>query len=143
MGGLCAWAPVCRQSSVIVRRIVQTTIALAVMAAAAGVVVVSIAVALYTLLLEYVGPPAAAAIIAAGFAVVLAVAGLILVNVGKPKPKREPSRDAGLAGRVLEAVRDRPIIAAGAAAAAGLIAWRNPQLVSVVLRAFEPKQDRA
>lgn len=41
-------------------------------------------------------------------------------------------------------VRDRPLLSAGAAVAAGIYALRNPQLVAAVVRAFMDKapQDR-
>ena len=41
-------------------------------------------------------------------------------------------------------VRDRPLLAAGAAVAAGIYALRNPQLVAAVVRAFmdKPPHDR-
>jgi hypothetical protein len=40
---------------------------------------------------------------------------------------------------ILSLVRERPILASGAAVAAGLYALRNPQLIAAVLRAFVDK----
>ena len=115
------------------------------MIAAAGVVVVSAAFALYTLLRDYLGPAGASAVIAALFAVIFALVGVIALRRGASKgaKNKASARDSTAMGRVIDALRDRPVMAAGAAAAAGLIAWRNPQLVSTVLRALEPRADHA
>ena len=45
--------------------------------------------------------------------------------------------------RLTSVVSERPIVAAGAAVAAGLLAWRNPTLVSLLLRvADKPPADK-
>ena len=40
---------------------------------------------------------------------------------------------------ILTLVRERPLLASGAAVAAGIYALRNPQLIAAVLRAFMDK----
>ncbi len=129
----------------IVNRVVAAIIAVAAMAAAAGVVVVAAAFAIYTLLRDHFGPAGAAAIISAGFAVALALSALILFSKAKgPKaPKRgaAPERSAGIPDKVIAMVTERPIVAAAAAAAAGLLAWRNPTLVATILKALDLKPD--
>jgi len=129
----------------IVNRVVAAIIAVAAMAAAAGVVVVAAAFAIYSLLRDHFGPAGAAAIIAAGFAVALALSALIMFSKAKfPKaPKRGamPERPTALTDKVIAMVTERPIIAAAAAAAAGLLAWRNPTLVSTILKALDIKPD--
>ena len=126
----------------IVRRAVQTIIAVAVMAASAGVVVVSASYAIYTLLRIYLGPAGAGAVIAGVFALLLAIVGVIVLKGGKA-PKAAPPPRSSVVARVLDTLTERPVMAAGAAAAAGLIAWRNPRLVSIVLAALDQRSDRA
>jgi uncharacterized PurR-regulated membrane protein YhhQ (DUF165 family) len=115
------------------------------MAAAAGVVVVAAAFAIYSLLRDHFGPAGAAAIIAAGFAVALALSALILLSqVRAPKRSKfasSPERPAGMTDKVIALLTERPIVAAAAAAAAGLLAWRNPTLVSTILKALDLKPD--
>jgi uncharacterized PurR-regulated membrane protein YhhQ (DUF165 family) len=129
----------------IVNRVVAAILAVAAMAAAAGVVVVAAAFAIYSLLRDRFGPAGAAAIIAAGFAVALALSALILMsklNGSKStKPGAAAERPAGLTDKVIALVTERPIVAAAAAAAAGLLAWRNPTLVSTILKALDLKPD--
>ncbi len=132
----------------IVQRIIAGAIALGAMVAAAGVVVVALAFAVYSVLRDHVGPAAAAAIIAAAFAVLLAIAAFVMFGRAKhpkPKPKAhhakvEPS--SNMADRLMGALGERPIVAAGAAVAAGLLAWRNPQFVATLLRAYETRPAR-
>jgi len=129
----------------IVNRVVAAIIAVAAMAAAAGVVVVAAAFAIYSLLRDHFGPAGAAAIIAAGFAVALALSALILLSqVRAPKRSKfasSPERPAGMTDKVIALLTERPIVAAAAAAAAGLLAWRNPTLVSTILKALDLKPD--
>jgi uncharacterized PurR-regulated membrane protein YhhQ (DUF165 family) len=129
----------------IVNRVVAGVIAVAAMAAAAGVVVVAAAFAIYSLLRDHFGPAGAAAIIAAGFAVALALCALILFSQAKgPKAPRRgaaPERPTAMADKVIAMLTERPIVAAAAAAAAGLLAWRNPTLVATILKALDIKPD--
>lgn len=129
----------------IVRRIVGGIIAVAAMAAAAGVAVVSVAFAVFTLLRDYVGPSGAAAIIAAAIAVVLAIAALMILGQSKAKPAvaTPPFEGQGMSQRLFFMLRERPVVAAGAAIAAGLLAWKNPRLVGVVMRMVDPGRDRS
>ena len=113
------------------------------MAAAAGVVVVSAAFAIYTLLRDYLGPSTSGAVIAFMFAVLFIVVGLVALKRGGKSAKTTPAPRSGFAGRIFETLQERPVMAAGAAAAAGLIAWRNPALVSIILGALEQRADRA
>ncbi len=125
-----------------ISRIVSFVIALAAMAAAAGVVVVSAAFAVYALLRTYIGPSGAAACVT--LLAALALGGLALFLMSKVKgPKIKPAAKGdgkgSLAERMTELLSDRPVVAAGAAVAAGLLAWRNPTLVSILLRAMEAR----
>jgi hypothetical protein len=129
----------------IVNRVVAAIIAVAAMAAAAGVVVVAAAFAIYSVLRDHFGPAGAAAIIAAGFAVALALGALIMFNMAKgPKTAKRgatPERPAPITDKVIAMVTERPIVAAAAAAAAGLLAWRNPTLVATILKVLDIKPD--
>jgi len=129
----------------IVNRVVAAIIAVAAMAAAAGVVVVAAAFAIYSLLRDRFGPAGAAAIIAAGFAVALALSALIMFSKARspktPKQGAAPERPAGITDKVISLLTERPIVAAAAAAAAGLLAWRNPTLVATILKALDIKPD--
>ncbi len=118
----------------IVGRIVTSVTAVSAMAAAAGVVVVAAAFAVFTLLQAHVGPSGAAAIIAAVLAVVLATAAVVMLGRAKRGEARAaaPPAEPGMAQRVVSMIGERPLMAAGAAVAAGLIAWRNPRLLGAI-----------
>jgi len=129
----------------IINRVIAAILAVAAMAAAAGVVVVAAAFAIYSVLRDRVGPAGAAAIIAAAFAVALALSALILFSrVKAPKtPLRgmASERPAAMSDKLIAMLTERPIVAAAAAAAAGLLAWRNPTLVATILKALDLKPD--
>ena len=112
------------------------------MAAAASVVVVSAAFAVYALLRTYIGPAGAAACVTLAAAVVLGVLALVMFSKAKgPKVTPRKPGTGGMVDRLTDLVSDRPVVAAGAAVAAGLLAWRNPTLVSTLLRVLEPRAD--
>jgi len=118
----------------IVRKALALVAAIAAMAAAAAVCVVAAAFALYALVRIWLGPAAGAAavaIVAALLALVLAVVAFRKVQPGR----RRRSDDESMAARLIELARDKPIIAAGAAVAAGLILVRNPGVVGAVVSA--------
>ncbi len=123
-----------------IAKLVSFVIAIAAMAAAAGVLVVSAAFAVYALLRTYIGPSGAAACVTLAVAVLLGVVAMIMFSKSKgPKAKARFEGSGGLVERMTDLVSDRPVVAAGAAVAAGLLAWRNPTLVSTVLRVLEPR----
>lgn len=113
----------------------------AAIAAAAAAGVFSAFFALFAFLQPYVGTAGAAAIIAGSSAVVIAVAGFVAARKAEGDRKAAAARpaDASLVEIILGVVRDRPILSAGAAVAAGIYALRNPQLVAAVVRAFMDK----
>ncbi len=124
----------------IVRRVVFAVAALAAIAAAAGVLVVSASFAVYQALRQVLTPAEAGAVIALAAAILCAVCALIFAaQVKLPKLSRAPMRGAARANpidQIVEMARERPFLAAGAAAAAGLLAFANPALVTAVMRAF-------
>ena len=133
----------------IVQRIVAGAIALGATVAAAGVIVVALAFAIYTVLRDYVGPSGAAAIIAGAFGLALAIGATVMMGRAKrPKIKPHPLKPepaSTLADRLMGTLSERPVVAVGAALAAGMLAWRNPQMVATMMRAFEARaaRDRA
>ena len=126
-----------------IAKVVAFVVALAAMAAAASVLVVSGAFAFYALLRTYIGPSGAAACVTLIAAIVLGVLALLMFSKAKgPKIKANGKGVEGAGGlveRLTGLVSERPVVAASAAVAAGLLAWRNPTLVSTVLRVMEPR----
>ena len=125
----------------IVQRVVAAVIAATSAAVAAVVVIVSAIYAVFALLVNYVSAAGATAIIAGAIAVVLMGVALAFRQRAKA-PKLKTSSvsapaDVSVSERLLGLAQDKPIVAATAAVAAGLLAWRNPKLVGTVLRAFE------
>jgi hypothetical protein len=124
-------------------RTLMALAAAAAIAAAAAVGVVALAFALYATMLPLVGPAWAACIVAAAAALLVALAALVAARKAEGDHHRRQQAaaapEAGLVDVVLNLVRDRPLIASGAAVAAGIYALRNPQLIAAVLRAFMDK----
>jgi hypothetical protein len=130
---------------VIVQRLVSGVIVVSAAAAAAGVVIVAAAFAVFTLLQTYVGPSGAAAIIAAALAIILAAAAFLVLGRGKAKASAPtlPLAEQSLPQRLFYMLQERPVVAAGAAIATGLIAWRNPRLAGLVAGLFALGRERA
>ena len=105
--------------------------AAAAIAAAAALCVVSLGYALYALLVETLSPPAAAASVALAAALLAGLGGWLLFGLnglgGEPKGSA-----ASFTERLVDAARDRPLVAAAVAVAAGLVFLRNPALVSIL-----------
>jgi drug/metabolite transporter (DMT)-like permease len=108
---------------------------------------VAAAFAVYALLRDVLTPAGAAGAVV-GFAALVAAIGAVVVmlQLKTPKPRivrnAKADADAGLS-RVIELVRERPIVSAAAAAAVGLLAVANPAIVTAAIRAFaEPKNRR-
>lgn len=94
--------------------------------------VVAAAFALYALLEGPLGRPGAAAVIAALAALTAAVTALIATRKAEPPPMEEQ----GPADRLIGLAREKPILAAAAAVAAGVVALRNPKIVAAIVSAF-------
>ncbi len=132
------------------------------MAAAAGAIAAGVLVAvgcaayaLFVFLQEHIGAAGAAALVSALFLGFSALVALFATQ--KPPPAAAPAAGAetgfppfdlaglGLAEKISDLVQDRPLVAAGAAVAIGLVAVRNPELVMMLARSvFKPAapQDR-
>ena len=98
----------------ILKKALSLIAAIAAMAAAAVVCVVAAAYALYALLRYYLGPAGASAVIAVGFAVLTLILAFVAFRKAKPKPTRREEQT--LTTRLIDLAREKPIIAAGAAA---------------------------
>ena len=122
-------------------RTLMAVAAAAAIAAAAAVGVFSAFFALYALVVPHLGAPGAAAVVAASAAILVALAGLIAARKadGDKRNMAAAAPDATMVDTILSLVRERPLLASGAAVAAGLYALRNPQLIAAVLRAFVDK----
>src|SRR4051812_17546337 len=107
--------------------------AVAAIAAAAVVVVVALSFALYAALRDLIGPAWAAAAVAGAFALLAVVVALVITRKAKPKPVK--GDDQNLTSRLVELARERPLVAAGAMAAAVAVVIRNPRILTAVLTA--------
>lgn len=123
--------------------IFEKTIAAVVSAAAIGaavaVAVVSASFALYAVLLPHLGAAGSAACLSGVFALLALVVGLIAARKAEGRRQQQAS-DAhdgeGLVSRLIELAKDKPLIAAGAAVAAGIFALRNPAVLTAIISAF-------
>lgn len=114
-------------------RILLGAAAIAVVAAAVVVAVVAAAAALFHTLQMVVGTAGAYGIVAAA-AVLVAVVGVLAGHL--KMPKRKPQAEPSLAETLGAIARERPILSAGAAIAASIVALKNPSLVGAVLTSF-------
>lgn len=119
----------------ILRRLLYFLAGAAALSASAGVVMVALAYALYALVKPALGPAGASAVVAMAAALMIGVIGLVLTNLAKP-PRRRRGEPEGLADRVTEFIRSKPITAIGAAIAAGLLAVRHPGYLGAAVRSF-------
>jgi hypothetical protein len=116
----------------LIRRVFLTAAAIAALGAAAAVAVVAAAFALYAVLQPGLSPAGSAAVVAAIAALAALVGGLVLTRKSHP-PQKE---DTSPTGRLLDIARERPVLAAAAAVAAGVVALRNPKIMAAVVSAF-------
>jgi len=112
--------------------------AAAALMAATSVITIAIAFAIYAAFEPMIGRAFAAAATAGVFGVAIGLSALILMLVARGRRRaRAASRpSASLTDQILDLVRDKPFAAAGIAAAAGLMAMRNPRTIGAVLGAF-------
>ncbi|WP_419319194.1 hypothetical protein ACN2C7_00190 [Caulobacter sp. ErkDOM-E] len=122
----------------------MTLAAAAAIAAAAAVGVFAAAFALYAVVETWLGPAGAAAVVAAVAALIVAMAGLIAARKaeqGQPPRTGAAPEPFSFAEKVVDIVKDRPLLSIGAGLAAGIFALKNPTLTAAVLKAFmEPRQ---
>jgi hypothetical protein len=126
---------------VIFRRLLFFLAGAMALAVAAGVFVVALAYALFALVKPFVGPAGAAAIVAGSAALFIAIAGLVLANLGKP-PKKKPGEPDSVVDAVIDFVRSKPVTAIAGAVTAGLLAVRNPKYLGAMIGAFFERHER-
>ena len=108
--------------------------------AAGAVLVVSLLWALYALMRDQVDLSAAAsgAVVAGAIALIFVIVALVFAIKAGAKPKEPP-----IVEKLKTLARERPILAAAAALAAGVFAVKNPKaLMPLVLAFLEPKKPR-
>lgn len=113
--------------------------AIAALMTAMGCAVVALCFTIYALLRDLITPAGASAAIVGLCAVIALIAALVVWNSVKPPRLRKLDRNLPpptMGETVLGVVRERPVVTAGLALAAGLAAFANPALVTAVLRAF-------
>jgi len=112
--------------------------AAAALMAATGVITIAIAFAIYAAFEPMIGRAFAAEATAGvfGVAIGLAALALTLVAQGRRRARAASRPNAGLTDQIMDLIRDKPFAAAGIAAAAGLLAMRNPRTIGAVLAAF-------
>ena len=126
----------------IFEKTLMTLAAAAAIAAAAAVAVVSAAFALYAVLVPLVTAAGAAAIVSAVAALIVAIAGLLAARKVECRhhPQQAAPQSFDMTGKVIEIVRDRPLMSIGLGLAAGIFALKNPSLTATVAKAFlDPK----
>jgi hypothetical protein len=106
--------------------------AVAAIAAAAVTVVVALAFSLYAAVRDLIGPAWAAAAVAGGAAVIALILAFILTRKARP-PKAVPGDDQNLASKLIDLARERPLVAAGAVAAAAAVVIKNPRILMAVI----------
>lgn len=114
--------------------------AAALLATAAAIALVAGAIALGALLCQYVGLPAAAALVALLAAVIAAIAGLLLKPRSAARKLADQPNQDDLLGRAIDLARKRPVLAATATLALGVFAVRNPKLIGALVSALIAKE---
>lgn len=116
----------------LLKRFAAFLAAAACLATAAAMVVVAAGYALFAALRDDLGPAGASAVVALTAAVMIGVCGVLMMLLAKPKTRQPRAGTEGLADRLGDLVRDRPIAAAGLAAVAGWVMTRSPALAGVL-----------
>ncbi|OYX32047.1 MAG: hypothetical protein B7Y99_09145 [Caulobacterales bacterium 32-69-10] len=120
-----------------IKRLQLFVLTTAALATAVGIALVSGAFAVYAVLTPMLGQAGAAAAVS-GIAAVIVVAAALLMRMEAKEgggSKRHES-EATMTDRLIQVARDRPLLAGGAALAAGLIALKNPQAAAGLISAF-------
>ncbi len=121
------------------KRILLAAAAAGAALAAAGVIMVAISYAIFALAKPYVGQAGAAGVVALVYAILLGVGFAVAASGAKGKAPKVHKRGGhheepgSLMSRVMDTARERPLVAAAGAVAAGLLAIRNPTLVATAL----------
>lgn len=117
---------------------------------AAGTLVVAVCFAIYAALRDQITPAGASAVVVLAAAALLGIGAMVLLGSVKGKHPAAHDKHAvhpgahpqGFVDRALDLARDKPLIAAGAAVAAGLLALRNPTLIGAVVGAVTARANQ-
>jgi len=118
-------------------RILMAFVAIAAICASVTVTVFAAAFALFALVQPYVGAAGGGAVLAGVFAVIALIVGLIAMP---RRRRRRGDGPSGVAEDLMDLVRDKPMASAGVALAAGIMAMRNPRVITEVIRAFRSER---
>jgi hypothetical protein len=127
------------------KTVIQTLTTATIVAVSAGVSLVAAALGLFVLLRSLWGEAIACAIVAGVFALVALVVAFVASRPAPAakRPLHAPPETSPILASLMAALRDKPLVSAAVAAAAGIIALRNPQMISSLIAAFlqdaEPK----
>lgn len=125
------------------KTVIQTLTTAIIVAVSAGVSLVAAAFGLFVLLRALWGEAIACALVAGLFALVALIVALIASRpapAAKP-PVQAPPEPAPILATLMAVVREKPLVSAAVAAVAGIIAVRNPQMVSSLIAAFFEDSD--
>ncbi len=117
----------------ILKRVLSAAAAAGAVLAGAGVTVVAASYALYAWMTAYLPRAGAAAVVAGVFALIVLVVAFVAVRAASPKTPKASEQPRSLIDRGIELAREKPLLAAGGAVAAGLIALRNPALIAALV----------
>ena len=123
----------------ILKRVVLLACGVAALAAAAFTCVVALTFALYAGLKPFVGPAWASAGVAGACLLLILALALGLMIASRP-PRKKPGEDKDMLGRLVDLAREKPIVAASAILAAGLVAWKNPKITAAIVTAMTAAQ---
>jgi hypothetical protein len=120
------------------KTVLQTLTTAAVVAVSACVSLVAAAFGLFVLLRSLWGEAIACAVVAGLFALVALVVAFVASRPApvEKRPNPAPSETSPILATLMALVRDKPLISAAVAAAAGIIAVRNPQMIASLIAAF-------
>lgn len=119
----------------IVKKALTLLVAAAAVATAVAVCVVAAAMALYALLRGYLTPAGAAAAVAGAAALIAVIGAFVALGKTHLIRRKAPAPEESLTTRLIGLVKERPLVAAGAVAAAAVVAIRNPRILSIILSA--------
>jgi len=113
-------------------RLLWTVAAIAAIAAAAVTIVVALAFSLYAGVRDLIGPAWGAAAVAGAAAVIALILAFFLTRKARP-PKAVPGDEQNLTSKLIDLARERPLVAAGAVAAAATVVIKNPRIMMAVI----------
>lgn len=120
------------------KTVIQTLTTATIVAVCAGVSVVAAAFGLFVLLRALWGEAIACAIVAGLFALLAPIVAWVASRpaAAAKHPVQAPQEPAPILATLMAVVREKPLVSAAVAAVAGIIAVRNPQMISSLIAAF-------